>query len=162
MRPIILRPSRHTVEVIFKPLMTMRRQTAYCTLTDEIVYEMPILLRTPISPDRDPFGTEKFKRAAYFERYVIKTQPLSRGDLTFEVGVKDASSAIVGKICKISITHIGANYPCTKLPGAVKTEYDNVVIHDDALDLTGCITKGNVTFKALTNWGRGPVVPDLQ
>jgi hypothetical protein len=51
----------------------------------EMIYEEPLLLRVPIISQRDPFGEFVQPDNAFFERYVMKAQPLSRGDVTFQV-----------------------------------------------------------------------------
>jgi hypothetical protein len=75
--------------------------------------------------------------------------------------IRTSSEGIGGRICKIKV-FVGDNYACTRLPAPKKTDYDNVVFNLDPTVSTGCTEPhANVTFKALTNWGRGPIVPDF-
>ena len=55
---------------------------------------------------------------------------LISGDYTFDINLSDAKL----KVCKIEITHIGANMPCTEPPGPSLHGYENTeVVYADGV-----------------------------
>lgn len=56
-------------------------------------------------------------------KYLIKIQPLTRGDYVFKV-----SPPAEFKICKLIITHVGENMPCVQQPSASTTGAENTQI----------------------------------
>ncbi|XP_059091103.1 uncharacterized protein LOC131886721 [Tigriopus californicus] len=93
------------------------------------------------------------------EQYILKFPPLSRGAYNFVLKPYAHSRA-----CKIKITHIGENYPCTQPPGPMITGFENIEIQYDSngnnmeSEFGESVT---LKLKGLTNWGRSPVHFDL-
>jgi hypothetical protein len=58
------------------------------------------------------------------------------------------------------VTHIGANFPCTKMPETTASGSESTVWGFDGTDYA-VNTDVSLTFTTLTNWGRNKMTPDL-
>ncbi len=67
------------------------------------------------------------KLQGFFIQYLLKPQPVTRGD--YKLTITPPAGA---KVCRVVITHIGKNMPCAEPPGATVTGYENTeIVYDD-------------------------------
>lgn len=79
----------------------------------------PYVTSYPIMSERDNGVNGEFDRdSGFYVKYIIKTHPQTRGDYTFKI--VPPSDVLV---CKVIITFIGDNMPCTEPPGPSLTGY---------------------------------------
>lgn len=120
----------------------------------------PFFTPYPFVSTKDRDSDEFDVREGFFAQYILKAQPLTRGQ--YEIRIEPPAGA---KVCKVVITHVGENMPCTEAPGPVLTTYENteIVYNDGGLpaDANKCGKNAVVRFKDLTNWGTDPIVTDL-
>ncbi len=57
-----------------------------------------------------------------FVQYIIKLQPQTRGQMVFTVTPPSQL-----KLCSLQLTFVGANMPCTRVPGPIASQQDTVV-----------------------------------
>ena len=77
------------------------------------------------SYDRPAFGHQEsfHKNEGFFVKYIMKPQPQTVGDYVFTV-----SPGVNFKVCKIEVTHVGDNMPCTEEPGPTLHGYENTMV----------------------------------
>ena len=136
-----------------------------------------------------PYVTNKDRRAGpitsdevFYVKYILKPQPLSSGKYVITL-----SPGNNFKVCKLIVTHIGRNFPCSQLPTSTPTGQENTVwgfAGTDFAENTDVVVSFAVStyytnlriqikyrilayihvfffFQSLTNWGREEVVTDL-
>ena len=76
-----------------------------------------------------PYVTNKDRRAGpitsdevFYVKYILKPQPLSSGKYVITL-----SPGNNFKVCKLIVTHIGRNFPCSQLPTSTPTGQENTV-----------------------------------
>ena len=130
-----------------------------------------------------PYVTNKDRRAGpitsdevFYVKYILKPQPLSSGKYVITL-----SPGNNFKVCKLIVTHIGRNFPCSQLPTSTPTGQENTVwgfAGTDFAENTDVVVsfavslmlyfllfinihKMYLSYQSLTNWGREEVVTDL-
>ena len=90
----------------------------------------------------------------FYFRYVIKTNPKSRGKLVFKL---EALAAI--SICQVKVLKIGRNMACAQKPEGYSDKYlQTHLTYDRRFETAGTAT---LTFDGLTNFGEEEMVPNL-
>ena len=83
----------------------------------------PFITSYPIITERDNDNVDFKGNEGFYIKYIIKTHPQTRGDYLFKV-----TPAAGVSVCKIVVTFIGDNMPCTEPPGPSLTGYENTEI----------------------------------
>lgn len=81
---------------------------------------------------------------AFFVKYIIKPTALTRGELYFKVAPADSNV----RVCRVLLTHVGDNFPCTKLPDATISPHDTTILsYGSPGNEHACGQPTTVTFK---------------
>ncbi len=93
-------------------------------------------------------ATETFSRTeGFFKKYIFKPQPLTRGDYRIEI-----TPPAEIKICRVLITHVGYNMPCTEPPGPSETGFENTkIVYAGGVEANArqCGSEAEVFFKVI-------------
>ena len=94
---------------------------------------IPFVTAYPILTTRGRTNAAFDNKEGVYIQYIIKPQPLTQGNYKFVV-----NPGAKMKICKLSILHIGENFPCMEKPGDPVTEYDNIKLTYDGTGAHAC------------------------
>ncbi len=113
-----------------------------------MVTPYPLISTRELSDPSAGFATDG---AVFFNKYILKLQPRTRGSVEFVVEPDTTNVAKTKfRICKLGVLFVGANIPCLRMPGPEKGPQDNVVFQygtDPQVEDKSCGGTSKITFK---------------
>jgi len=99
--------------------------------------------------------------AAFVARYLIKLQPATRtGELELLIS-PGPSPAEKFRICRLAVTHIGANFPCLRQPSATPLPSDNMAVQYGSVEgeeTKECGEPAKITFKVCSGQAKNDIL----